>query len=120
MAKVHNRGLILAEGQSKSYHCKTPDCRGWCIYEDNVCAPSACMCVCVILECLQVNDFDCPVCNKRNCLLCKAIHYPEMNYKEYQEDLRIKAANDKAAQETQKMLEVHLMDNKVHVIQMSL
>ena len=29
-----------------------------------------------------------------------------MNCKEYQEDLRIKAANDKAAQETQKMLEV--------------
>ena len=30
-----------------------------------------------------------------------------MNCKEYQEDLRIKAANDKAAQETQKMLEVY-------------
>ena len=29
-----------------------------------------------------------------------------MDCKEYQEDLRIKAANDKAAQETQKMLEV--------------
>jgi len=35
-----------------------------------------------------------------------------MNCKEYQEDLRIKAANDKAAQETQKMLEVHIMDTK--------
>ena len=56
-----------------------------------------------------MNNFDCPVCNKRNCLLCKAIHYPEMNCKEYQEDLRIKAANDKAAQETQKMLEVNII-----------
>lgn len=87
LAKVHNRGLVLAEGQAKSYHCKTADCRGFCFYED------------------EVNNFDCPVCNKRNCLLCKAIHHPEMNCKEYQEDLRIKAANDKAAQETQKMLE---------------
>ena len=41
--------------------------------------------------------------------MCKAIHYPEMNCKEYQEDLRIKAANDKAAQETQKMLEVYFI-----------
>ena len=45
------------------------------------------------------------VCGKKNCLLCKAIHTPQ-TCKEYQEDLRIKAANDKAAQETQKMLEV--------------
>ena len=35
--KVHSRGLNLAEGQSRSYHCKTPDCKGWCIYEDDVC-----------------------------------------------------------------------------------
>ena len=34
--KVHSRGLNLAEGQSRSYHCKTPDCKGWCIYEDDV------------------------------------------------------------------------------------
>ena len=45
------------------------------------------------------------VCKKKNCLLCKAIHAPQ-SCKEYQEDLRIKAANDKAAQETQKMIEV--------------
>ena len=64
------------------------------------------VCVCVVMECLQVNEFGCPVCNKRNCLLCKAIHSP-MTCKEYQEDLRIKAANDEAAQATQRMLEVH-------------
>jgi len=53
-----------------------------------------------------VNEFGCPVCNKRNCLSCKAIHSP-LTCKEYQEDLRIKAANDEAAQATQRMLEVH-------------
>ena len=36
LEKVHNRGLALAEGQSRSFHCKTPDCKGWCIYEDEV------------------------------------------------------------------------------------
>lgn len=36
LEKIHNRGLALAEGQSKSFHCKTPDCKGWCMYEDEV------------------------------------------------------------------------------------
>ena len=36
LEKVHNRGLALAEGQSKSFHCKTADCKGWCVYEDDV------------------------------------------------------------------------------------
>ena len=54
-----------------------------------------------------MNEFNCMVCGKRNCLLCKAIHTPQ-TCKEYQEDLRIKAANDKAAQETQKMIEVSI------------
>lgn len=52
-----------------------------------------------------MNEFNCMVCGKKNCLLCKAIHTPQ-SCKEYQEDLRINAANDKAAQETQKMIEV--------------
>ena len=49
-------------------------------------------------------------------MLCKAIHYPEMNCKEYQEDLRIKAANDEAAKATQKMLEVHKMSAILQVM----
>ena len=60
-----------------------------------------------MLLCVKVNEFNCMVCGKKNCLLCKAIHTP-MNCKEYQEDLRIKAANDKAAQETKKMIEVRV------------
>uniref|UniRef100_K1Q9B6 RanBP-type and C3HC4-type zinc finger-containing protein 1 n=1 Tax=Magallana gigas TaxID=29159 RepID=K1Q9B6_MAGGI len=80
------RSLVTAESQERnSFHCKTNDCPGWCIYED------------------LVNFFSCPVCKKENCLTCKAIH-EGMNCKEYQEDLRIRSSNDKAAKQTNKML----------------
>lgn len=47
-------GVSIAENRSTlSYHCKTPDCRGWCFFEDDV------------------NEFACPVCSHVNCLLCK-------------------------------------------------
>lgn len=36
-----------------TYHCKTPNCRGWCIFEDNL------------------NSFRCPVCTIVNCLTCR-------------------------------------------------
>ncbi|XP_066482136.1 ranBP-type and C3HC4-type zinc finger-containing protein 1 isoform X2 [Tiliqua scincoides] len=79
-------GVSVAESRSRSsYHCKTTDCRGWCFFEDDV------------------NEFPCPVCQKVNCLLCQAIH-ENMNCKEYQDDLRIRAQNDKAAQQTTTML----------------
>ncbi|KAJ6655867.1 hypothetical protein lerEdw1_004637 [Lerista edwardsae] len=83
-------GVSIAESRSRSsYHCKTTDCRGWCFFEDDV------------------NEFPCPVCDKVNCLLCQscpqAIH-ENMNCKEYQDDLRIRAQNDKAAQQTTNML----------------
>ena len=82
------RSVDLAENQEvNSYHCKTPDCRGWCIYED------------------LVNFFRCPVCHHENCLTCRAIH-EGMNCKQYQEDLRIRAANDEAAKQTQAVLQV--------------
>ncbi|MBN3306254.1 ranBP-type and C3HC4-type zinc finger-containing protein 1 [Amia ocellicauda] len=78
--------LSIAENRSaNSYHCKTPDCAGWCIFED------------------EVNEFLCPLCQKTNCLLCKAIH-EGMNCKEYQDDLRIRAENDVAAKQTTDML----------------
>uniref|UniRef100_A0A8C8JI69 RanBP-type and C3HC4-type zinc finger-containing protein 1 n=1 Tax=Oncorhynchus tshawytscha TaxID=74940 RepID=A0A8C8JI69_ONCTS len=41
---------------------------GQCVYEDTV------------------NVFHCPICNKHNCLLCKAIH-EEMDCEQYQDDL---------------------------------
>ena len=84
----HRRGLRQAENaDAHSFHCKTPDCEGFCFYED------------------EVNHFQCPVCTKRNCITCRAIH-EGMDCKEYQDDLKRRAENDEAAQETQRMLEV--------------
>lgn len=40
-------------GIENTFHCKTHNCRGWCIYEDNV------------------NQFKCPVCQIINCLTCQ-------------------------------------------------
>ncbi|KAG8430243.1 hypothetical protein GDO86_018179 [Hymenochirus boettgeri] len=80
------RGLVVAESRSQnSYHCRTADCKGWCIYEDSV------------------NEFTCPICFAQNCLICKAIH-DGMNCRQYQDDLRIRAQNDSAARQTTDML----------------
>ncbi|CAJ0965429.1 unnamed protein product [Ranitomeya imitator] len=85
-----DHGLVVAESRSRnSYHCRTADCKGWCIYEDSV------------------NEFICPICRAQNCLICKAIH-DGMNCKEYQDDLRIRAQNDAAARQTSDMLKVCL------------
>uniref|UniRef100_A0A3P9LA94 RanBP-type and C3HC4-type zinc finger-containing protein 1 n=1 Tax=Oryzias latipes TaxID=8090 RepID=A0A3P9LA94_ORYLA len=80
------RGLSMAESRCEgSYHCATPDCLGWCVYEDTV------------------NVFHCPVCRKHNCLVCKAIH-EGMNCKQYQDDLAVRAINDSAARRTTHLL----------------
>uniref|UniRef100_A0A8C2WCU2 RanBP-type and C3HC4-type zinc finger-containing protein 1 n=1 Tax=Cyclopterus lumpus TaxID=8103 RepID=A0A8C2WCU2_CYCLU len=79
--------LSIAESRSEhSFHCQTPNCRGWCIYED------------------EVNEFHCELCDETNCILCRAIH-DGMNCKDYQDDLRTRAENDQAAQQTKQMLE---------------
>lgn len=45
--------LRVAENRTENaYHCKTPNCKGWCIFEDNV------------------NEFKCPICKMLNCLTC--------------------------------------------------
>ncbi|XP_069003786.1 ranBP-type and C3HC4-type zinc finger-containing protein 1 [Embiotoca jacksoni] len=86
--------LSIAESRSEhSFHCQTPNCRGWCIYED------------------EVNEFHCELCEETNCILCRAIH-KEMNCKEYQDDLRIRAQNDEAAQQTKLMLESLLQNGE--------
>lgn len=80
------RGLSVAESRCEgSYHCATPDCLGWCVYEDTV------------------NVFHCPVCKKHNCLICKSIH-EGMNCKQYQDDLAARAINDSAARRTTHLL----------------
>lgn len=40
---------------ANTFHCKTPDCGGWTIYDDDV------------------NVFKCPLCTKINCLTCQVI-----------------------------------------------
>lgn len=47
------RSIRLAENSMQNtYHCKTPNCKGWCIFEDNT------------------NTFKCPVCTIVNCITC--------------------------------------------------
>nr|CBN80801.1 RanBP-type and C3HC4-type zinc finger-containing protein 1 [Dicentrarchus labrax] len=86
--------LSIAESRSEhSFHCQTPNCRGWCIYED------------------EVDEFHCELCDETNCILCRAIHN-DMNCKDYQDDLRIRAENDQAAQQTKQMLESLLQNGE--------
>ncbi|KAI8759279.1 ranBP-type and C3HC4-type zinc finger-containing protein 1 [Biomphalaria glabrata] len=88
------RGLDQAESRmTNAYHCKTADCHGWCIYED------------------LVNFFKCPVCEKENCLTCKAIH-ENMNCKEYQDGLKLRALNDASARQTQELLQQLVKDGE--------
>lgn len=56
------KSVAMAENRmEKTFHCKTPDCKGWCIFEDNV------------------NDFRCPVCRKTNCLTCQVSTQVNLN-----------------------------------------
>ena len=88
LQELYKRGLRQAESAAaNSYHCRTANCEGFCFYED------------------EVNEFNCPICHKVNCLLCKAIH-EGMDCQEYQDDLKRRAANDEAAKATQEMLNV--------------
>ncbi|XP_039264818.2 ranBP-type and C3HC4-type zinc finger-containing protein 1-like [Styela clava] len=90
--KYLNRGLMQAEKESpNSFHCKTPDCKSWCLYED------------------QVNNFYCNVCQKTNCLTCKAIHEGK-NCKEYQDELTRKAATDEEAKKTKILFDKMVKD----------
>lgn len=48
-----SRSIRLAENKiENAFHCKTPNCKGWCIYEDTT------------------NSFKCPVCTILNCITC--------------------------------------------------
>ncbi|CAG9853836.1 unnamed protein product [Phyllotreta striolata] len=79
----------VAQAENKidnSFHCKTPDCKGWCVYEDNV------------------NEFKCPVCKKTNCLTCQAIH-TGLNCRQFQERIKDDANLDEDGKKTKAMLE---------------
>lgn len=60
------KSLRIAENQiENSFHCRTPNCKGWCIYEDDV------------------NVFKCEICKLCNCLTCRVIH-DGLDCKQYQ------------------------------------
>lgn len=60
------KSLRIAENQiENSFHCRTPNCKGWCIFEDDV------------------NVFKCPICSLGNCLTCRVIH-DGLDCKQYQ------------------------------------
>lgn len=82
------RRLAVAEScEPNSFHCKTVDCPGWCIYDDDV------------------NFFMCMVCEKNNCLTCKVIH-EGMDCKQYQDNLLADKNNDRAAKQSLEYLDV--------------
>lgn len=61
------KSIRVAQGSIENvFYCKTPNCKGWCVLEDNI------------------NEFPCPVCNKNNCILCRAIH-PGYTCRQYQD-----------------------------------
>lgn len=88
LEKLLQRSMARAESQAKnSFHCKTPDCQGWCLFEDNA------------------NEFSCPVCLHLNCITCRAIH-EGMNCRQYQDKLMILARTDEEAKKTTDAIEV--------------
>ena len=52
--KHQKKSVKEAEANMKNtFHCKTPDCAGWTIFDDDV------------------NIFKCPLCTKVNCINCQ-------------------------------------------------
>eukprot|EP00808_Paulinella_micropora_P019084 g27551.t1 len=85
--KLEERMMGNFEAENRdAFHCLSKDCRGWCVFEEDAL------------------DFRCPICKCFNCIPCKAQH-PKKNCKQYQEDLKLAAQNDKDAQATQAGIE---------------
>lgn len=89
--KVYQQHLSksIAEAENNAgnaFHCKTPNCPGWCIYDDNV------------------NNFFCPVCHNNNCLTCQAIHMGK-NCRQYQDELRLSKETNEESERTEAVLE---------------
>ncbi|KAL7043863.1 hypothetical protein ACKWTF_001691 [Chironomus riparius] len=81
-----SRSIRLAENSmANTYHCKTPNCKGWCIFEENL------------------NTFKCPVCTIVNCITCGAIH-DGLNCKQYQDHL-VRDTDNESINQTKKLLQ---------------
>ncbi|CAL1274311.1 unnamed protein product [Larinioides sclopetarius] len=80
------RSVITAESLAeKSFHCKTPDCPGWCMFDDSI------------------NVFHCPVCFHYNCLNCRTIH-EGLNCRQYQDKLQSQKKLDPDSEKTLEFL----------------
>lgn len=53
--KYLQQSLRVAESCANSFHCRTPNCKGFCFFEQGV------------------NEFVCPVCRAENCLICRVM-----------------------------------------------
>lgn len=93
--------LLIAERESNNaYHCKTPNCIGWCICE------------------VQATTFQCPVCTKTNCLLCKTIHITRpckqledlLNYPNENNTATLSRTKDNAKKLYPKLLDLYRVD----------
>jgi len=74
--KHQKKSVKEAEANIKNaYHCKTPDCAGWTVIDDNV------------------NIFKCPLCKRTNCITCQAIH-DGMDCKQYQQYMLVDAQDE--------------------------
>lgn len=81
------KSLRIAENRiENSFHCKTPDCKGWCIFEDDV------------------NIFKCQICCLENCLTCRVIH-DGLDCKQYQNMMKNNVDQNPENATTQAMLE---------------
>ncbi|XP_021946576.2 ranBP-type and C3HC4-type zinc finger-containing protein 1 [Folsomia candida] len=73
--KFLKRSVVQAEmAMSNSFHCKSVNCPGWCEIDNEV-------------GIADLEHFFCPVCKRKNCLKCKAIH-EAVSCTEYQQQLQ--------------------------------
>jgi len=76
LLKLQEKAMKEAEANMKNtFHCKTPDCAGWTIFDDDV------------------NLFKCPLCNKVNCITCQAVH-EGMDCKQYQAQMLLNSMDE--------------------------
>merc|ERR1719341_1900553 len=76
LLKHQKKSMKEAEANmANTFHCKTPDCGGWTIFDDDV------------------NQFKCPLCNKVNCLTCQAIHEGQ-DCKQYQQKVLLDSMDE--------------------------
>lgn len=73
---------------SNSFHCKSVNCPGWCEIDNEV-------------GIADLEHFFCPVCKRKNCLKCKAIH-EAVSCTEYQQQLQ----EDEMDTKTKQMIKV--------------